>query len=560
MALAAQHDPGSAALASLRPPTALNVASLSLLFALAGAFAFVVFLLVRLVLPPKRTLTLTELNTLLNRHENGGTGVWARKWRKRFLAPPTFGDEDVLADAGIDARDGDEKGEWRVHSRPLPQGLRGVLKSAVEAVEDAAGEVEKAVRPASEPPADTPPAPRRRAKQVRVVEPSLDELETLRTRWASPAMQGEHGFGGIGGFRSTRDFYVRGRGGMGVVKQTAGAEEKKLEPGKAIPAAKADDADEEVEEEDSEDVPLQRALRPPRLAATSIPTRTSSNSPSPMGRRRRALSPPSPNPSGRSSSPAFIVGASSSAAKYRRPLSPNNVPGARAHSASPGPPADRAVPRWVKTKSGKLASPAPPRMAVSPDSADESTVDEDEGGSVEEETGPDADRAPPSPSSLVGIAAVAAAIPPLPSDASIAVSPVSPTFSVLSGGESPQESSTPAPAKLPPPKLAVTPSSPRSREAPTKALPPLATSSIVSPASPTSAASASSSPASPSPSSYATPSSASTTSTSASTASPTSPSPTVGAERRLSLRVSQVLRDKQGKRRAPVGPGSAIAA
>ncbi|GAA6049443.1 hypothetical protein JCM3770_007342 [Rhodotorula araucariae] len=566
MALGALPNPSSAHLSPPEPAASLNPGSLSLLFSLAAALALATFLLTtRLVFPPpKRTLTLTELNTLLNRHENGGTGVWARKWRKRFLAPPTFGDEDVLADAGIDECKGGETDAWRIRSRPPPQGLRGCLKRAVDMARDAAVDVPDPALVVSEAAADPPRPPRRRTKQVRVVEPSLDDLEVLRTRWASPGMQGEHGSGGIGGFRSTRDFYVRGKGGMGVVQKAVGAAEKKLEPGKATSATRADDDDEVVEEGDGQGVLLRRSLRPPRLSAVPAPNRTTSTSPSPVGRRRRALSPTSPNPAHRSLSPAFIVGTNSSTAKSspsrRRALSPTHPATGRAHSASPGPPAERAVPRWVKTRSGKLASPAPVRMAMSPDSAEESTVDEDEGESVSEEhvsTGrPPA--SPPTP--VVGIAALAAVLAPLSSDASIAVSPVSPSFSVLSGGESPQESPTPAPTRLPhqPPKLAVTPSSAPSRQTPGNALAPLATSA---PVAPMFAPSSAPSPASPIPSSLVTLSSVSdTTSTSPSTVSSASPSPTVGAERRHSLRVSRALRDKQGKRRALPDSGSAIAA
>lgn len=459
-----------------------------------------------------------------------------------------FGDEHVLADAGIDARDAlDQTHKWHVRSTSPPPGLRSCLKSALAAAPPTSHD-------------DEPSAPARPAKHVRIDEPSLvDELESLRERWASPEMQGEQGHGGIGGYRSTRDFVVaRGKGAAAApaakpapAPASATAAAEVLLPGKDIPATRADDDEAALEVEDDDAEPLARRLQRhhPRLSAHT--SRTSSNSPSPLGRRRRGLSPASLHPSSlpaRSSSPAFVVGHHSTAHKAspsrRRALSPNTATSpssARSHSLSPG--ADRAAPRWVRTKGGKLASPAPVRWAVALEAGSGSEVEEEtEEGEIEFEDAAsdleedDHDEACPSPprgisTQLAGIAAVAVVAPPLPPSASLHLvspsGPASPALSVLSGGESPQESPTPSPARLP--ALAVTPSSP-----PAPVAQPLAPAPALAAA------------ASPSPSSSAeTPSS---TSTAVSTASSSCPSPSIGAERRLSLRVEQALRDKHGKR------------
>ncbi|KPV76918.1 uncharacterized protein RHOBADRAFT_42131 [Rhodotorula graminis WP1] len=547
-------DPAALAKDPLTTRRSLNLVQLVALFALAGAIAVVVFLLTNLVVfPPRRTLTPTEVNTILNRRENGGTGVFARKWRRRLLPARQFGDEDVLADADIDARDAlDNAQKWRMRSTSPPPGLRSCLKSALAAPSPSTSS------------GDEPLAPARPAKHVRIAEPSLvGDLEALRERWASPDMQGEQGHGGIGGYRSTRDFVVaRGKGAAASpaakpvpAAATAGAAVDVLLPGKAIPATTADEDESafEIDEDDAE--PLARRLQRHHPHLSAHTSRTSSNSPSPLGRRRRALSPASLHPSSsstaRSSSPAFVVGHHSTTHKAspsrRRALSPNTAASspwsARSHSVSPG--ADRAAPRWVRTKGGKLASPAPVRWAVSVEAGSGSDVeDEEDEGEIELEDAAtdledDDDKRPSPPrgisTQLAGIAAVAAVVPPLPPSASLRlVSPpgsASPALSILSGGESPQESPTPSPARLP--ALSLTPSSPPAPVA-QPLVPAPATSAAVSP--------------SPSPS-VDTPSSTSTSSTALSSASSSSPSPSIGAERRLSLRVEQALRDQQGKRR-----------
>ncbi|GJN88006.1 hypothetical protein Rhopal_000961-T1 [Rhodotorula paludigena] len=480
---------GSAALpldglfAVSRLPPSINLWILARLFLAATAITVAVFLLARLIFlsRPKRALTLTELNTRLNRHENGGTGVAVRKWRKLLLPPPKYGDEDELAKGESDG----ESDLWRIASKPVPHGLRGCLKQVAALAGEAAGPArpEKEEKVTTET-ALSPPVVRP-IKHVRVVEPSRDELETMRAVWASPDMQGADGLGGIGGFRRTRDFYSKSQGGTAVIKRPGTSESSKAAaPGKPIPATRADES-----EEDSSDPPASTrpARRAPRFAASPAIARTASLSPTPSSRSR----------SDRAS----------------------------------------AVPRWVKTKSGRIASPAPARLAVSPDSDSDASSDafsDEEGdGDVFEEASEEDVLAPTSvTSSLAGIAAVAAAIPPFSSDASIAIAPPSSSpVSVLSGGESPQDSPTPAhsastkPTVIAarPPKLSITPSSP---EVKVVALPPLP----VSPATPTSPVS----PAS---------TAASTTSSEAET-----PSPTVGAGRRLSLRVEQALRDKQAKK------------
>ncbi|BGO88970.1 hypothetical protein NBRC10512_005106 [Rhodotorula toruloides] len=492
-------------------------------------------LLTRLVFfpPVKRSLTLTELNTLLNRHENGGTGVVARKWRRRFFAPVRYGDEDELAGSGIEGSE-DEFVEWTFSSKPTPDGLRGCLKRVVLETS-----VEKRVEVAEvEKEGRSSPAPRS-AKSVRVVEPNLDDVRALRELWASAEMQGPGGLGGIGGYRRTRDFYSKSQGGTAVVKGTTDVApvvlKKVAGPGSVISATKEDESETVTEDEDDADSAPSKPRRASRVSSLASSTaRSSSLSPSPATRRQRTLSPTSS--STRSGSPAFFVGAAAkSSPSRRRALSPTLGTSPRSSSLSPGPPSDRAVvPKWLKTKNGKLASPAPSKLGRG-GGADEAETTEEEFDEAEAES------ATPPPTSLAstlaGIAAVAAAIPPIPSDASIAAAPLSSPASVLSGGESPQESPTPAPKYISarPPKLAVTTSPPL--EVRKKPLSPLGSSLPSPPASPLSQqpkpSPATASPATNPPVCPPSPVSPSP-----------SPSPCVKAERRLSLRVQQSLKNR----------------
>jgi len=95
--------------------------------------------LTRSPLHTKRPLTLTQHNTLLNRNENGGTGVWSRKWRRKVavalaIGPTRRGLGDMEDD---DDEEGDQVGEggeklfernWRVKVKPVPKDLKGCLK------------------------------------------------------------------------------------------------------------------------------------------------------------------------------------------------------------------------------------------------------------------------------------------------------------------------------------------------------------------------------------------------------------------------------------------------
>lgn len=215
----------------------------------------------------KRPLTLTEHNTLLNRQENGGTGVWSRKWRRkvatalamaplrRGLGEPgsdyedgLFGDDDDYLSSGSEF--------WKVKVKPPPAGLKGCLKreGSFEVTkqmvrDDSAGAVAAHEKPrppntlspipspavsvsssdgdnsfyspsisearTSPPPrydeavieAGDPAAPgaRKPSKFVSIQEPSLVELEALRELWDSPEMQSTvNGGNGLGGIAGYR--------------------------------------------------------------------------------------------------------------------------------------------------------------------------------------------------------------------------------------------------------------------------------------------------------------------------------------------------------------------
>ncbi|GAA5895735.1 hypothetical protein JCM5296_007409 [Sporobolomyces johnsonii] len=389
---------------------------------LAGLIALVLLLLLtRPRISSKRPLSQTQLNTLLNRRENGGTGVWSRKWRRNVALAlairPRRGQEDEELDDLDDIGDG-EKEAWRLVVRSPPEGLRSCLKreGSFEAVTDA-GAVEAPPSPLSSSPSSssdeaqpspsTSPSPSpppfvtksTKPKSVRLLEPSLADLIALRELWSSPAMQGQGGAGGIAGYRRTRDFYVRGQGGRAVVKRPgAGLEGKENGPvgGKKV---NGDEGTTEEEEEDDETPSrrpsagsTRRSLRPsapaapPSLPAPSSTARSSSLSPSPLP--RRALSPSSPSSStSRSPSPAFLVGAHSKT--RRRALSPSGLSSSsaasRTSSLSPGSGSGsgeggsgRGMPRWVRTKAGRGVSPAPRRVEATASDEDEEDVDEEE--------------------------------------------------------------------------------------------------------------------------------------------------------------------------------------
>ncbi|GAA5961245.1 hypothetical protein JCM3765_002883 [Sporobolomyces pararoseus] len=227
----------------------------------------------------KKPLTLTQHNTLLNRNENGGTGVWSRKWRRKVatalaMAPLRRGlgdSEDDFEDDGDEADYSSGSEFWKVKIKPAPVGLKGVLKR--EGTFEVARRIsikdggpgspsrlddvqEKEKTPAStstispissleidsspDDPARSPSIStssslltrgpvlssseesKRTTKTVSIQEPSLVELEALRELWNSEDMQntvnGGNGLGGIAGYRRTRDFYARGQGGRGINK------------------------------------------------------------------------------------------------------------------------------------------------------------------------------------------------------------------------------------------------------------------------------------------------------------------------------------------------------
>ncbi|GAA5899237.1 uncharacterized protein JCM6883_005154 [Sporobolomyces salmoneus] len=208
-------------------------------------------------------------------------------------------------------------------------------------------------------------------KSVSIQEPSLVELEALRELWSSPEMQstvnGGNGFGGIAGYRRTRDHYARGQGGRGVNKSTPPVVVTSTPS--TTPATKPTPAIPKKEEIIAKDKPEEDEGSPrPRRPLNSSLARSSSSSlsPSPITRRpigKRALSP---------NSNGIVV--SSSATSKRRGLSPNNVATSgssplRSSSSSPAPSSssDRVQPRWIKTKKASKSTP----RTVSNDEEDE---------------------------------------------------------------------------------------------------------------------------------------------------------------------------------------------
>ncbi|GAA5831108.1 hypothetical protein JCM11251_005147 [Rhodosporidiobolus azoricus] len=555
----------------------LNLASPSPLSFGIALVVLVLFFLARLFFFParKKPLTLTELNTLLNRNENGGTGVWARKLRRALFPPTTWGDEDELEGAGIEdvGKEGENDG-WTVRSTPVPNGLRSCLKkveefeaalrSAVDAVAEAADED---VAAASFPPSPSPApssastptvlprtASPARPKRVRIAEPVKDELEALREMWASPELQGDGGNGGIGGYRRTRYFYSKSQGGKAVIK--GGKEEKE---GKKDEKEKAEPATISITE-------IAPACNPADAPLPTLATRRSSGtrvglasgaSPSSSAFNRSSSLSPSPHtrrpPHIRTLSPSKL----GTSAQRRRALSPV-PPGVGGRSASLPPSVERAsspggppvqataVPRWVKTRGGRMTSPALVARRSNSGSSKSSGEEDEESEEVD-----DFDDAP-SPSSLSSPLSSLCASDTEPGNSSLGspsplistrnVPPIS--TSVSAPGASPTSLASP------PPSVIISPSTPpaktidlplrESPPAPPMAPPTVPVSSSSPPPAPTTTSTASTSPS--------TTSSASTTSTFNRSPSP-SPSPCVQKERRLSLRVEQALGSKKQRQK-----------
>ncbi|GAA5829534.1 hypothetical protein JCM5353_001284 [Sporobolomyces roseus] len=423
---------------------------------LAGLVAFLVLYLIthpRLTRSPlhsKRPLTLTQHNTLLNRNENGGTGVWSRKWRRKVAVALAMGPtRRGLGDIEDEDEEDDQVGEggeklfernWRVKVKPIPTDLKGCLKRegsfevakrkedekeitgriGGEAAAESANATDEKVESSRQSPSPSPsisvssssshsfyspplpspsppllpvvpstPIPARPRKTVSILEPSLVELEALRTMWDSPEMQssvnGGFGLGGIAGYRRTRDYYARGQGGRGVNK-TASSKTPSPAPPPATPKSttpipqvekeKTTTTDQEEEmttEEESPRLPSSslsvngtRRSAVPSLARQS----SSSLSPSPASRRpliKRALSPNASAGTG----VGGINRGTSRAGSSRRGPSPSNAGSNRTASISPSPATERAQPRWVKTKKSTTS-----KTTI----GSESTEDEELGG------------------------------------------------------------------------------------------------------------------------------------------------------------------------------------
>ncbi|GAA5980420.1 hypothetical protein JCM5350_001494 [Sporobolomyces pararoseus] len=391
----------------------------------------------------KRPLTLTQHNTLLNRNENGGTGVWSRKWRRKVatalaMAPIRRGlgdSEDDFEDDGDEADNSSGSEFWKVKTKPAPEGLKGVLKregsfEVARRLPIKERESRSAIRPNDHqekektpiststlspipsptvdsfdadsylPPSTVPPPPASpplsdssspsllTSKTVSIQEPSLVELEALRELWNSEEMQstvnGGNGLGGIAGYRRTRDFYARGQGGRGVNRAAS--------PSSAIPSTVTKPPGSTITKEEATlKQPGEKSKagegedngspRPRRPLNSSL-TRSSSSSlsPSPVNRRPLVKRALSPNANG------VVVSSSSS---RRRGLSPNNAtvsgsigPGStRTSSISPGPVSERAQLRGSKSKKNSSShSRSSTSKGRLPEQKEEELDDEEEGG------------------------------------------------------------------------------------------------------------------------------------------------------------------------------------
>ncbi|GAA6061344.1 hypothetical protein JCM10212_004825 [Sporobolomyces blumeae] len=436
----------------------------------------------------KKPLTETQRNTLLNRNENGGTGVWSRKWRKHLAAFATTvnlvasaqgqssdddDDGDDEQDDATDSEDGagrDEKKKlrdrWNLVVRPAPLGLKGCLKreGSFEFVKEerqrqlgssgsgsaSSGEDEPsprsrsriAVPPAlveedlptptpspcpspilstssppstqsppsraeshlaspppslspSPPPFPTsPPSPPfspaitsptsplspsspshgetgspLRPKRVQIVEPSLVELEALRTLWDDPNLQEDvGGYGGIAGFRKTRDHYARGQGGRGRTVASKGAtppptrttpeaakEGKNTQTrGKVAPDREGGNGEPSEEdlvttEEDEASPTPARPRSTTALSSSSSGTRRSLALSNMSSSQRSSSSSLSPSPSGTNRRPGGGGGGGA-----RRTLSPNG-PGANSKRA-PSPLGKDAVKAGSSGSGGGIAA------------------------------------------------------------------------------------------------------------------------------------------------------------------------------------------------------------
>jgi len=511
----------------------------------------------------------TQQNTLLNRNENGGTGVWSRKWRRQVanalaLAPLRRGlgdgsidpDLDDFAEGTSDGDDSTSSESWKVKVKPLPEGLKGCLKRegsfelTKRTIQQCDDDEEERLKtggrktllspipspavsttsstdgsfyspplpipsptpsPAAVPTLDPitvpePPIPepqKRKMKTVSIQEPSLVELEALRALWDSPEMQssvnGGNGYGGIAGYRRTRDHYARGQGGRGVNK---GSNNSSATPPKAViskPPSTVPTVGEELAEKEKNKLEQTEdsgsPARPRRPLNPSL-TRSSSSSlsPTPITRRpliKRALSP---------NSNGIPVQSSSSSSPRRRGLSPNNSNSSttsgssplRTASVSPGPPSDRSQPRWIRSKKASSKGSASSTTASkSPVSSRQEEEEDERGGtgrngtmsatvSDDSDSEGDYEDVPPTPPSQPSLALAMAPLSPPSSATTTEHRPhkISPSLELLldhtdrslethetsisnsdsSFANNSQESHLPTPSPSPPPPTTVSPS------------------------------------------------------------------------------------------------------
>lgn len=141
-----------------------------------------------------------------------------------------FSDDELLE--GGENEDGDHQITFRLVSKPLPWGIKGCLKqrhllaggTGGVGGEGTGGETSDSdsIFTDDGEPYSTSNTPQHK-KSVRLLEPSKVSLEALREYWSGTEDAGGGGGSGpgvgIGGYRRTRDFYVKGQGGSARVKR-----------------------------------------------------------------------------------------------------------------------------------------------------------------------------------------------------------------------------------------------------------------------------------------------------------------------------------------------------
>lgn len=337
--------------------------------------------LLPLLSPTPQIPTETTLNTAIN----GGNP------RRRGLRHRVYSDDELVSSAADDP-------PYRLLSRPVPPGVRGVLKPRGRNDSASGAESDGSTASGSATSACA-------GRRVRLVEPETKQsLVALREYWSGPESGGKSG-GGIAGYRRTREIYTKGQGGTAVIRRaprvvisatgevsalveepttvgvkgggnfTEDAEEGKEEP---------EEVEDEAQDGDDENSPLRRRF--PRLGGSPIPSPSNRSSLAltrpPSTSRPRARSSSVPH---RSASPLATRNRSCSPASPTSSALRPPQPGSRIRSSSPlaGPSSRKpggVTPKWIKTR------PPPPSPDAKGDDAAKEAGDSDfedmsEGGS-----------------------------------------------------------------------------------------------------------------------------------------------------------------------------------